>query len=757
MKRHMSMRILAMGLALALLAALCGFAEELGEMDLYDPVIYSGESPTEAGPEGGDADEEAPVETWTEAPEASEPTPPPEQEDPTEPLEDLGLMASASEYALTMGLGEKVSLGSSAKNYQSDNPAVATVAEKNGVVTAVALGTAKITAVRKNGLAVSCVVTVLKAPDSLGFDAAALELGVGQKRKLAAQLPAGTASAKLTYSSSNKKVVTVGSSGELRAKKTGSAVISATAFNGVKVTCKVTVKKAPSKVTLSASKLVLGKGETQTIQAKLPSKSTSPITWKSSNTDVVTVDDNGVVRAVAAGSATVRAKTYNKKKADCKIVVLDGASPSSLTLNADALTLGVGEKFTLSPAVGDGEAAKFTFTTSNKKAATVSKKGVILPKAKGSAVIAVTTHNGIRATVNVTVLKAPSKVGISESKLALEIGKSAQLKAQLPSGTASAIKWESSDTSVATVDTEGYVTGVKSGTASVRARTFNGKTSPLCKVIVDAPGEVGEETPITITPSAERMASNLRSSGALGGKRDAIANVVKLMVSAGFQPAFAAGVGANIYSEGTYGLFESSRYIANYKKRPRYFCYLDGGEYYSGGVLTAVYMSEEEMATYTGTVEARKRFDVENYYMDNYSGKYVQDINLKDLEAFMERLDAGGWEGKFGVGIVQWTGGRTKKLAAMYRKHAGANSDTITAAQVAAAENEMILYDFKGDYKGVYSTWKSENDDALNTVAAARSAGALVCTKYEIPVDKESKAVVRGNKAVEIYRIMMGL
>ena len=120
----------------------------------------------------------------------------------------------------------------------------------------------------------------------------------------------------------------------------------------------------------------------------------------------------------------------------------------------------------------------------------------------------------------------------------------------------------------------------------------------------------------------------------------------------------------------------------------------------------------------------------------------------------METLAAGKWEGKFGLGIVQWTGARTKTLVTFYRKHAG-SSATITKEQVIAAENEMILYDLKGSYSSVYTAWKKANS-ALNTAEAAQSAGALVCTKYEIPANKEQKAVTRGAKAADIYKIMTG-
>ena len=130
-------------------------------------------------------------------------------------------------------------------------------------------------------------------------------------------------------------------------------------------------------------------------------------------------------------------------------------------------------------------------------------------------------------------------------------------------------------------------------------------------------------------------------------------------------------------------------------------------------------------------------------------------MDLNELESFLAKLSEGGWQGKFGLGVVQWTGGRTAKLVEYYRKHAGSGS-SITKAQVIAAENEMVLNDFSGDYRGVYSAWKMANSAATDTVEAARSAGALVCTRYEIPVNKDAKAVTRGNKAAEMFAVMLG-
>ena len=768
------------------------------------PEAATVEAPAEAAPEA------ATVETPAEpAPEAAIVETPAEPEAVVEPAPQAQVEAvpMALEPNLRMGLGEQFPLdgaallagAGSAAAYASDRPDIVAIDPQTGVMTAAALGVAQLTVTADTGATVLYVVEVLNAPSGLSFaEGASLALGKGESLALTALLPEGTASAAgVTYHSDKTKVAVVDAAGRVTGKRTGTAVITATAYNGAKATCTVQVGKAPSKLTLSAKKAVLNAGGTLALSVKLPKRSVSRITWESDNPAVATVDAAGNVVAVGPGTANVTARSFNGKRATCAVAVLDGAAPTALSLNAQAIQLGKKEQFQIVPQVGAGEAAAFAYSSNRKKVAAVSAGGVITAKKSGTAEITVSTHNGLRATITVTVGKAPSKVALSASSLALKPGETAQLGVKLSNNAASTLAWESSDVSVAAVDANGLVTGIRAGTADIRATTFNGK-SAVCRVTVSQPEATPEPTPDptvapipdptvapvpdpTVAPTSEptpeptaeptpeptpeptltpkKMLARLNASNVLGGKKQAIVGVMELLIKAGFEPAFAAGVGANIYSEGTYGLFESSRYIANYQKRPRYFCYLDGGDYYTNVngeyKLTAVYLSQAQLDAYTGEAEGRLRFGAENFYRDNYSGKYMWEVNLTEFEALLETLAKGNWQGKFGVGIVQWTGGRTRKLAALYRKHAG-EGDSITQAQVIAAENEMVLNDFTGDYRGVYSAWKIANSAATDTVEAARSAGALVCTKYEIPVNKDAKAVTRGNKAAEIFAVMVG-
>lgn len=790
MKSRWIVKILATLAALTLCLPV-GVADELGEMDLYDPAIYEGEAavdpeqeldePQQPEPEAPaeSADEPVPeaaaVETTPdEASEATEATPEGEPEATPEPLlADPGAAVAPAAVAadVRLGLGEQFPLdgaallnGAAPEAYASDHPEIVSVDAATGVLTGNALGTAVVT-VTGPGVSASLTVAVLNAPGELAFPASTLELGKGESRPFAVTVPANAGAARLTYASSKPKAVEVDAQGRITARRTGTYTVTATAYNGAQAVCTLRVLKAPSKLKFASKTAVLSLGETRALPLTLSSKSASAIAWSSDQPGVVSVDAAGNLTGVSPGTATVTACSFNNKRATCKVTVLGGAAPTKLTLNATSLSLGKKEQFQLTPAVGEGEAAVYAYASSAKKIATVSAAGLITAKKAGTATITVMTHNGVTAQVKVAVGSAPKKVAISPASLALTVGETGRLSANVPAGSASsAIIWESSDPSVASVDGSGTVTALKGGKAVIRATTFNGK-SAQCKVLVSDVAGANVDLPDSdadaeAVVTAGQMASNLRKSGALGGKREAIASVVELLVKSGFEPAFAAGVGANIYAEGTYGLFESSKYVSNYKSRPKYFCYLDGGEHYvlkdGEYVVDVVYLSQEEYDAYEGEAEKKLRFGEEKFYLNNYSGKYVQNVDLKQLETLLETLAEGKWQGKFGLGVVQWTGARTKVLVSFYRKRAG-SGDKITAAQVAAAENEMILYDFRGSYKGVYNAWLGANASALGTVEAARSAGSTVCLRYEIPVNKEAKAVTRGNKAVEIYKIMMGL
>lgn len=229
--------------------------------------------------------------------------------------------------SLTLGKGETYTLkaftGSNNKvTWSTSNRNVVTVS--GGKVVAKANGTATITAKIPNGKTASCKITVKSAPNKVTLNKTSITVGVGEKFDFNSSLPSGTASYSIVYSSSNSSVASVNSAGGLMtAKKVGTATITAKTFNGKTATCKVTVKKAPTSISLNKTKLTLKVGQKFDLNSSLPNGCASySVVYTSNNTSVATVKaSGGLVTAKKKGKATITAKTYNGKTATCIVTV----------------------------------------------------------------------------------------------------------------------------------------------------------------------------------------------------------------------------------------------------------------------------------------------------------------------------------------------------------------------------------------------------------------------------------------------------
>jgi uncharacterized protein YjdB len=144
-------------------------------------------------------------------------------------------------------------------------------------------------------------------------------------------------------------------------------------------------------------------------------------------------------------------------------------------------TIGVKEKRALKVTLTPADATTtLTWKSSAPKIAAVTKKGVVVGKKVGTAVITVTTSNGKTAKATITVKAAPDSVTLSKSgTVTLKRGKTLKLKATLPKKTASALTWKSSKPKIASVDQKGVVRALKKGTAVITVKTFNGKTAKV--------------------------------------------------------------------------------------------------------------------------------------------------------------------------------------------------------------------------------------------------------------------------------------
>ena len=265
----------------------------------------------------------------------------------------------------------------------------------------------------------------------VSLDKNRLTLDVGGTATLAATVEPDEASIKnVTWSSDNESVATVDTSGTVTAHSTGNATITATAADGSgeKATCTVTVNAAATVhvtgVSLDKTSLELTEGDTETLTATVePSDATNKnVTWSTSDASIATVTD-GVVTAVAPGTATITVTTENgNKTATCAVTVTAATVPvTGVTLNKTSTSLYVGDTETLTATVAPDNATDktVTWTSSNPSVATV-ENGVVTAVSAGTATITVTTDDGTKtATCTVTVSRYSSGGGSSSSSTSL--------------------------------------------------------------------------------------------------------------------------------------------------------------------------------------------------------------------------------------------------------------------------------------------------------------------------------------------------
>lgn len=243
---------------------------------------------------------------------------------------------------------------------------------------------------------------------------------------------------------------------------------------------------------LSNTSVSVNVGKTVTLSMKNV-KSGTKVAWKSSNTKIATVSSKGVVKGIKTGSAYVYA-TVSKKQYRCKVTVKSASSnvkvqSIGLSIRGNKLpTFDVGVTgyidYTVSPS--NAKNRTVNFKSSNSSVVSISSTtGRFTTKKAGTAVITATAADGSKtqSTITLTVKKLPTL--ISSIKVQLKSGckstlygknQTTEVKAYVsPSkATNKKIRWSSSNTNVATVNSDGLVTSVNPGTARITATALDG-------------------------------------------------------------------------------------------------------------------------------------------------------------------------------------------------------------------------------------------------------------------------------------------
>ena len=385
--------------------------------------------------------------------------------------------------------------------WSSSNTSVATVSS-TGVVTAKSVGSATITATTTDGTnkTATCQVSVYATPATgISLNKTSATLKVNETVTLSATVtPTSATNRKVSWKSSDESVATVSSTGVVTAKSIGNANITATTTDGTNIsaTCKVSVVETPATgISLNKTAATLKANQTVSLTATVtPSTATNKkVSWKSSDESVAAVSSDGVVTAFKVGTTNITATTTDgtNLSATCQVTV-EATLATGISLNKKAVTLEVDDNETLTVTVTPSDASnkKVNWKSSNTSVATVSSTGVVTAKAVGTANITATTTDGtsLSATCKVTVEPTlVTSLSLNKSVATLKTNETITLIANVfPTAAQNrTVTWSSSDTSVATVSSEGVVTALKVGTATITATTTDGSNlTATCKVTV---------------------------------------------------------------------------------------------------------------------------------------------------------------------------------------------------------------------------------------------------------------------------------
>ena len=414
---------------------------------------------------------------------------------------------------LTVTYNPEETTDSKAITWSSSDSTIAKV--ENGKVTALKPGEATITATGANNTTASIKVTV---PVILATEVVITKnettINKGKSETLIANiLPEDTTETKvITWSSSDETIATVDENGKVTAIKVGQVTITATAEGLTPATCTVNVDSPLETISLNKTNLTLEAGEASEALTVIlnPVDATVDVTkvvWESLNTEIATVVD-GVVTAVAPGTATIRA-TLNGKEATCSVKVIVNLTGVEINNSDTDLELLKGQTSTLNVTYTPSNATEIpacTWSSSDEQVAIVDANGVVKALKEGTTTITVDYGNGISATRKVVVTEIPA-TGIMFVEKVEEMLKGNGNKIKLvvkalPENTTDDVvfTWSSSDETIATVDNEGNVVGLKAGKVIITA-TYNNFN-------IDMEIEI-KEVPLTgIKVSSEKLSIN---------------------------------------------------------------------------------------------------------------------------------------------------------------------------------------------------------------------------------------------------------
>ena len=382
-------------------------------------------------------------------------------------------------------------------HWQSDNPQIATV-DNRGNITAVGPGTTTVRVQGPYGGEAYVTVHVEQIPGILieqGFVELEIDGANFGTHSLNYEVyPPALAGLPRMWVSSNEDVATVDQNGNVTAVGPGNAVISVTIQGGQTSSSRILVTRLVDEIALSHDNINLtiqgnNHGRQQIIADVFPlNASNQRLMWTSSNEQIATVDQNGMVVASGPGIATITA-TSADGRISSSLTVNVSMLASSISLDRDSVNLTIeGDErgsASLNVTVGPVNVCddRVVWSSSNTSVATVDQNGLVTAVGRGNAIITATTRDGtnISASTTITVEMLATHIIMCRDEITLQIlgsiHGSDRLTATVYPANANlqGVSWSSADETIATVDQNGNVTAVGPGTTAIIATSEDGR------------------------------------------------------------------------------------------------------------------------------------------------------------------------------------------------------------------------------------------------------------------------------------------
>lgn len=380
--------------------------------------------------------------------------------------------------------------------WRSLDESIATVDETTGVVTGVKVGWTYIVASSEDGCYDTCIVYVRKQATGVDIvkDEDEVELG-NSKQILYTLAPDIEATGSLSWNCSDTSIATVDADGVVTGVNIGTAFIVVTGIDSTgqvySDTCRIKVVQAATDIVLEQEVYTVEVNGTKQITYHFEPtlESSAVLSWGVLDQSIATVDEKGVVTGVKIGStyAYVNGTDPNGNifSKSCRIDVVQMATGMKLDSEKYAVEVGKAQQigYTLEPDKDSYMALSWSVIDPN--VATVDEKGVVTGVNVGITHVIV-TGLGVSATCTIEVYQNAETLTFTNPSITVDVGESVDAAYTLAPATATnqTLNWSSQNAAIASVDTNGKITGVSQGVTTVFANLPNGYVSYLTVNVV---------------------------------------------------------------------------------------------------------------------------------------------------------------------------------------------------------------------------------------------------------------------------------